>query len=108
MPGLGATNLLEKFVQAGGVQNAVGQVFQLRPGGTFQAQAKRGGYIAEAVLYQAKDQRAFTFKAASLNALLHTHQALALFPFLEPVGDHLVRLLQVVHFRKGLAGEPLR
>ena len=33
MPGLGATNLVEKIVQAGGVQNAVGQVFLLRLGG---------------------------------------------------------------------------
>jgi len=77
VPGLGATNLLEKFVQAGGVQNAVGQVLKLRLGGAFQAQAKRGGQFAEAVLYPAKHQCASTFQAAllndSLNTLLHVH-----------------------------------
>jgi hypothetical protein len=66
----GTRPLLEKIVQAGGIENPVGQVFELRLGGT--------------------------------------HQALALFPFLEPVGDHLVRLLQVVHFGEGLAGETFR
>ena len=33
-----------------------------------QAQAKRGGSVAEAVLYQAQNQRALTVQAALLNA----------------------------------------
>tara|TARA_R100000655_G_scaffold8227_1_gene21632 strand:+ start:2841 stop:3209 length:369 start_codon:yes stop_codon:yes gene_type:complete len=68
------------------------------------------------VLYLAQDQLAPTFQAALLNALLHAllytwllaHETLVLFLFLEPVRDHLVRLLQVVHFGEDLAGEPLR
>ena len=39
--------------------------------------------------------------------MLHAGEALALFPFLEPVGDHFVRLLQIVHLGEGFAGEPL-
>ena len=103
---------LTYWKKAGGVQNALGQVFQLRLGGTFQAQAKCGGQFAEAVLHLVKDQCAFSVQATLRHALLHTplyaHQALAFFLFFEPVGDHLVRLLQVVHFRAGLGGEPLR
>jgi hypothetical protein len=63
------------------------------------------------VLHLVKDQCAFSVQATLRHALLHTplyaHQALAFFLFFEPVGDHLVRLLQVVHFREGFAGEPL-
>ena len=102
---------LTYWKKAGGVQNALGQVFQLRLGGTSQAQAKCGGQFAEAVLHLAKDQCAFSVQATLRHALLLTplyaHQTLAFFLFFEPAGDHLVRLLQVVHFRECFAGEPL-
>ena len=46
------------------------------------------------------------FGPALLDALRHARETLALFPFLDPVGDHLVRLLQIVHLGEGLAGKP--
>ena len=39
--------------------------------------------------------------------LLGSFHAQAFFPLLEPVGDQLVRLPQVVHLGEGFTGEPL-
>ena len=85
--------LLEEIVQAGGIQNAIGQVFQLRLGRTFQAGSLNASLD--------------TLRHALLHTPLYAHQALVLFLFFEPVGDHLVRLPQVVHLGEDLAGEPL-
>ena len=106
------TGSAENVVQAVGVQHPVGPRFQLMLPGALQAFVHAGRNLAEASLDKTQNQGTLTVQPALLNALLHAlpdaHQTLTLLPFLEAVGNHLVRLLQVVHLGKGEPPPPRR